>query len=152
LGCIEPEGQLKITGRKKEIFKTSFGKYVSPEMVENRLKESPFIDTLMVVGENQKFAAAIIVPDFNHLRGWCQIKGMNYTTNKQMVETERIVKRFHKEIHKFNRHLGATEQIKAFKLLDTEWTVDSGELTATLKLKRKLINARYKTEIDNLFE
>jgi len=151
LGRMEPEGQLKITGRKKEIFKTSFGKYVSPEMVENNLKESVFIDALMVVGENQKFAAAIVVPDFTHLRAWCGIKGIPYTSNTEMIALERIQKRFQKEIHKFNKHLGATEQIKAFELLDSEWTVDSGELTATLKLKRSLINERYKSNIDRLF-
>jgi long-chain acyl-CoA synthetase len=151
LGRIEPEGQLKITGRKKEIFKTSFGKYVSPEMVENSLKESVFIDALMVTGENQKFAAAIIVPDFNQLRSWCQVKGIPYTSNTEMIALERIQKRFHKEIQKYNKHLGATEQIKAFKLLDSEWTVDSGELTATLKLRRSLINERYKSTIEMLF-
>ncbi len=151
LGRIEPEGQLKITGRKKEIFKTSFGKYVSPEMVENNLKESAFIDALMVVGENQKYAAAIVVPDFNHLRSWCQIKGVPYTTNAEVIALERIQKRYHKEIHKYNKHLGATEQIKSFELLDSEWTVDSGELTATLKLRRTLITERYKTTIDKLF-
>jgi long-chain acyl-CoA synthetase len=151
LGRFEPEGQLKITGRKKEIFKTSFGKYVSPEMVENIMKESEFIDALMVVGENQKFAAAIVVPDFVHLRSWCEIKGIPYTSNKEIIAMERIQKRFHKEIHKYNRHLGATEQIKAFELLHTEWTVDSGELTATLKLRRKLITERYKDKIEKLF-
>jgi long-chain acyl-CoA synthetase len=151
LGQLEPGGHLKITGRKKEIFKTSFGKYVSPEMVENNLKESEFIDALMVVGENQKYAAAIIVPDFNHLRTWCEIKGIPYTSNTEMVAMERIQKRFHKEIHKYNKHLGATEQIKAFELLNSEWTVDSGELTATLKLRRSLINERYKSVIEKLF-
>lgn len=151
LGTIEPEGHLKITGRKKEIFKTSFGKYVSPELVENMLKESPFIDALMVVGENQKYAAAIIAPDFNHLRSWCQIKGIPYTTNTEMIALERILKRFQKEIQKFNKLLGAAEQIKAFELLDTEWTVDSGELTATLKLRRTFLYGKYETTIDKLF-
>jgi long-chain acyl-CoA synthetase len=151
LGEIEPKGHLRITGRKKEIFKTSFGKYVSPELVENMLKESAFIDALMVVGENQKYAAAIIAPDFNHLRSWCQIKGIAYTSNAEMVAMERIQKRFQKEIHKYNKHLGATEQIKAFELLDTEWSVDSGELTATLKLRRTFLNGKYKTTIDKLF-
>jgi len=151
LGQMEPTGQLKITGRKKEIFKTSFGKYVSPEMVENSMKESEFIDALMVVGENQKFAAAIVVPDFVHLRTWCEIKDIPYTSNTEMVAMERIQKRFHKEIHKYNKHLGAAEQIKAFELLSSEWTVDSGEITATLKLRRSLINERYKSAIDKLF-
>jgi len=151
LGQIESEGHLKITGRKKEIFKTSFGKYVSPELVENMLKESAFIDALMVVGENQKYAAAIIAPDFNHLRSWCEIKGIPYTSNTEMVALERIQKRFQKEIHKYNKHLGATEQIKAFELLDSEWTVDSGELTATLKLRRTFLHGKYETVIDKLF-
>ncbi len=151
LGEIEPKGHLKITGRKKEIFKTSFGKYVSPELVENMLKESVFIDALMVVGENQKYAAAIIAPDFNHLRSWCQIKGIAYTSNAEMVALERIKKRFQKEIHKYNKYLGATEQIKAFELLDTEWSVDSGELTATLKLRRTFLHDKYKATIDKLF-
>ncbi len=151
LGEIEPKGHLKITGRKKEIFKTSFGKYVSPELVENMLKESAFIDALMVVGENQKYAAAIIAPDFNHLRSWCQIKGIAYTSNAEMVALERIKKRFQKEIHKYNKYLGATEQIKAFELLDTEWSVDSGELTATLKLRRTFLHDKYKATIDKLF-
>lgn len=151
LGRIEPLGHLKITGRKKEIFKTSFGKYVSPEMIENMLKESAFIDALMVVGENQKYAAAIVVPDFAHLRSWCQIKGIPYTTNTEMIALERIQKRFHKEIHRFNRHLGATEQLKAFELLDSEWTVDSGELTATLKLRRRFILEKYESQISRLF-
>ncbi len=151
LGKIEPEGHLKITGRKKEIFKTSFGKYVSPELVENRLKESPFIDALMVVGENQKYAAAIIAPDFNHLRSWCQIKGIPYTTNTEIIALERIQKRYQKEVHKYNKFLGATEQIKAFELLDSEWTVDSGELTATLKLRRTFLNGKYNTTIEKLF-
>jgi len=151
LGTILPEGHLKITGRKKEIFKTSFGKYVSPELVENMLKESPFIDALMVVGENQKYAAAIIAPDFNHLRSWCAIKGIPYSSNAEMIALERIQKRFQKEIHKYNKQLGATEQIKAFELLDTEWTVDSGELTATLKLRRTYLNGKYKATIEKLF-
>jgi long-chain acyl-CoA synthetase len=120
-------------------------------MVENKLKESPFIDALMVVGENQKYAAAIIAPDFSHLRSWCEIKGIPFTTNTEMIAIERIQKRFHKEIHKFNKLLGATEQIKAFELLDSDWTVDSGELTATLKLRRKFINEKYALVIDKLF-
>ncbi len=116
------------------------------------LKESPFIDALMVVGENQKYAAAIVVPDFNHLRGWCEIKGVPYTTNTEIIALERIQKRYQKEIHKFNRLLGAAEQIKAHTLLDTEWTVDSGELTATLKLRRTFIHNRYMQVIEKLFK
>ena len=151
LGRFEKHDHLKITGRKKEIFKTSFGKYISPEMIENKFKESPFIDAIIVVGENQKYAAAIIVPDFNHLRSWCAIKEVPYTTDAEMVQLERIQKRFQKEVHKFNRHLGSTEQIKSFELSGNEWTTDSGELTASLKLRRPFIMEKYESVIDKLF-
>jgi len=151
LGRIEPEGQLKITGRKKEIFKTSFGKYISPELIENKFKESHFIDTLMVVGENQKYAAAIIVPDFTFLRTWCARKEIPYTSDAEMVKLERIQKRFAREVQKFNKFFGATEQIKAFEVLDAEWTVDTGELTASLKLRRLYILEKYKGKVEKLF-
>lgn len=151
LGRIEPEGHLKITGRKKEIFKTSFGKYISPELIENKFKESHFIDTIMVVGENQKYAAAIIVPDFAFLKSWCARKEVPYTTDGEMVNVERVRKRFEKEVSKFNKGFGATEQIKAFELLDSEWTTDSGELTASLKLRRPFIQDKYKQRIEKLF-
>lgn len=150
-GHIEPEGHLKITGRKKEIFKTSFGKYISPELIENKFKESHFIDTMMVVGENQKFAAALIVPDFVFLKTWCARKEVPYTTDAEMVNNERIRKRFAKEVSKFNKLFGATEQIKSFELMENEWTVDSGELTASLKLRRPFINEKYRAKIEKLF-
>ncbi|MBK7030735.1 MAG: long-chain fatty acid--CoA ligase [Bacteroidales bacterium] len=151
LGRIEPEGQLKITGRKKEIFKTSFGKYISPELIENKFKESHFIDALIVVGENQKYAAALIVPDFAFLKSWCARKEIPYTTDTEMVQNERIQNRVGKEISKFNKFFGATEQIKAFDILDKEWTVETGELTASLKLRRLFIQEKYGTRIDRLF-
>ncbi len=99
LGKIEPEGHLKITGRKKAMFKTAMGKYVSPEHIENKLVESPFVDAALVVGENQKFAAALIVPDFEHLRSWCKIKELNYTSNEEMVLNPEVKKRFQKEVN-----------------------------------------------------
>ncbi|HEX7410637.1 MAG TPA: long-chain fatty acid--CoA ligase [Bacteroidales bacterium] len=152
LGKLEPQGQLRITGRKKEIFKTSFGKYISPEHIENKFKESAFIDAMMVIGENQKYAAALIVPDFQHLRGWCGVKEIPYTTDAEMIALPRINKRFHKEVHKYNKAFGATEQIKAFELMGTEWTVDTGELTPSLKLKRKVISEKYKSVISKIFD
>lgn len=152
MGRFEKGDKLKITGRKKEIFKTSLGKYISPELLENKFKESPFIDTLMVIGENQKFAAALVVPDFQHLRSWCAIKEIPYTTDAEMVAIPRIKKRFQKELDKFNKHFGATEQVKRFELIDHEWTVDSGELTASLKLRRKFIAGRYEAIINRIFD
>ncbi len=109
IGQFEPEGQLRITGRKKEIFKTSLGKYIAPELLENKIKESPFIDNIMVVGENQKFAAALVVPDFNHLRSWCRIKEIEYTTDEEMVALPRIKQRLLKVIDKYNTEFGSTE-------------------------------------------
>jgi len=152
IGHVEEEGQLRITGRKKEIFKTSFGKYISPEHIENKFKESAFIDVIMVIGENQKYAAALIVPDFAHLKAWCQIKEIPYTTDAEMVNLPRIQKRFHKEVHKHNKAFGATEQVKAFELIGTEWTVDTGELTPSLKLKRMVICEKYKSVISKIFD
>ncbi|MBL7905829.1 MAG: long-chain fatty acid--CoA ligase [Bacteroidales bacterium] len=151
IGKIEPRGHLRITGRKKEIFKTSLGKYISPELIENKFKESSFIDTLMVIGENQKFAAALVVPDFPHLKSWCAIKGIEYTTDSEMIALPRIKKRFQKEIEKYNTFFGATEHIKRIELIDHEWTVDTGELTASLKLRRRFINEKYENEIKNIF-
>jgi long-chain acyl-CoA synthetase len=151
LGHLEPKGHLKITGRKKELFKTSFGKYVSPEPIEDKLKESLFIDQLIVVGENQKFAGALIVPDFTFLKAWCDVKEIPYTTNTEMINLPRIRKRFKKEIDHFNASFGDTEKIKSWDLLDTEWSFETGEITPTLKLKRNFICKKYADLISKLF-
>ncbi|MBW6490434.1 MAG: long-chain fatty acid--CoA ligase [Lentimicrobium sp.] len=151
IGQFTPVGHLKITGRKKEIFKTSLGKYISPEQLENKFKESPFIDALMIIGENQKFAAALVVPDFNHLKNWCAIKEVTYTTDKEMVELPRIKKRYQVEIDKYNKFFGATEQVKRIELLGQEWTVDTGELTASMKLRRNFIMTKYSDLVNKIF-
>jgi long-chain acyl-CoA synthetase len=151
LGQIEPEGHLKITGRKKELFKTSFGKYINPQPIEDKFKESLFIDQLIVAGENQKFAGALIVPDFTFLKAWCEVKEIPYTSNTEMINLPRIRKRFKKEIDNYNSFFGDTEKIKSWDLLDTEWTFDTGEITPTLKLKRKFISQKYADLIAKLF-
>ncbi|MBK9358679.1 MAG: long-chain fatty acid--CoA ligase [Bacteroidales bacterium] len=151
IGMFEKEGQLRITGRKKEIFKTSLGKYIAPELLENKIKESPFIDNIMVVGENQKFAAALVVPDFNHLRSWCKIKEIEYTTDAGMVADQRIRARLMKVIDFYNKEFGATEQIKKVEFMNSEWSTSSGELTPTLKLRRSVINEKYRQQIEKLF-
>lgn len=151
IGHFEKQGQLRITGRKKEIFKTSLGKYIAPELLENRIKESPFIDNLMVVGENQKFAAALVVPDFNHLRSWCRIKEIEYTSDAEMVADPRIKTRLMKVIDSYNKHFGSTEQIRKVEFMTSEWSTASGELTPTLKLKRAVIADRYRPQIEKLF-
>ena len=152
VGYIEESGHLRITGRIKEIFKTSMGKYISPALIENRFKESPFIDGVMVIGENQKFAAALIVPNFEHLRSYCKIKGIKYTSDTEIISQKEIVQRFKKEIDFYNSFFGDTEKIKKFELTDHEWTVASGELTANLKLKRSFISQKYSLQIDKIYE
>ncbi len=151
VGLIDEDGMLKITGRVKEIFKTSMGKYISPVLLENKIKESPFFDQIIVLGENQKFAAAVIVPDFEHLKSWCTIKGINYTTNLEMIASKVVKDRFKKEIDCFNKQFGDTDKIKKFELIDHEWTIDSGEITANLKIKRRHIQKKYTEQIDRLF-
>ncbi len=151
IGRIEPEGQLKITGRKKSMFKTAMGKYISPELIENKFKESSFVDSIVVLGENQKFAAALIVPDFDYLKSWCAVKDIKYTSNKEMIELPRIKKRIQKEIDNYNKSFGKTEQIMKFELMDALWSIETGELTANMKLKRDFIFKKYKTQVDKLF-
>ena len=151
IGRIEDDGHLRITGRKKEIFKTSFGKYISPQLLENRFKESPFIESLVVLGENQQYAAALIVPEFDHLKSWCRIKEIPYSSNEEMVQNPIIKKRIQKEVTKFNQIFGKTEQIMRIEVLDTPWSVDTGELTANMKLKRNFIVDKYSEQVNKLF-
>lgn len=152
IGEFEPEGQLRITGRKKEMFKTAFGKYVVPTIIENKFAEESIIDAIMVVGENQPYAAALIVPEFNDLRNWCNNKGITYTTNEEMIQHQEVLKQFKKVVDRCNKNFGDTEQVKRYKLIGYSWSVDSGELTPTLKLRRKFIMKKHKELIDSLFK
>lgn len=150
-GIIDKDGMLKITGRLKEIFKTSMGKYISPALIENKFKESPFIDQIMVVGENQKFAAALIVPDFEYLKQWSKIHDINFESNKQIIKEIKFRERLKKEIAQYNKHFGNYEKIKKFELIDHEWSIETGEITANLKLKRRYIHNKYRDTINSLF-
>ena len=152
IGVITEKGHLKITGRKKEIFKTSMGKYISPQLIENKFKESPFIDQIAVIGENQKFAAALVVPEFIHLRSWCETNNIEYISNKEIVKIPEVKKRIHQEVEKYNNDFGDTEKIKKFELIDHEWSVETGELTASLKMRRKFICEKYENKINKIFD
>lgn len=151
-GAFEPEGQLRITGRTKTMFKTSMGKFVNPEVIEEKFKESPFVLDMMVVGENQKFAAALIVPDFLFLKEWQERHKIHCETRDEMVADSKTLARYKKVIDKYNKTLGSTEQIKKFKVLNDEWTTANGCLTPTLKVKRTVISERCKKNIDELFK
>ncbi|MFN8254427.1 MAG: long-chain fatty acid--CoA ligase [Bacteroidales bacterium] len=151
IGEIAEGKFLKITDRKKEIFKLSTGKYVAPQPIENLLKESLFIDQVMVVGENQKFTGALISPDFEFLHKWCFNKKIHFRENRDLIEMPEVIARYQLEIDKFNEKLGKTEQIKVFALVCEEWTVQTGELSPTLKLHRKFIEKKFIHRIKQIF-
>ncbi len=151
IGRFEDGKYLKITDRKKEMFKTSGGKYVAPQVLENKFKESPFIEQVMVVGEGQKFPGAIVVPAFAFLKDYCEKNGIPYLSNAEAVADERVRKIFEAEIAKYNVNFGNWEQVKKIELAPAEWTIDTGEMTPTLKLKRKIIAEKYKALIDKIY-
>jgi len=151
-GKFTPEGQLIITGRLKSIFKTSFGKYVNPQAIESKFTESPFIENMIVLGENKKFAAALLSPDFVYLKSWCGIHKIKYTTNAEMIENEHVVKRFQEEVKHYNHFFGDFEQIKRYQLVPDEWTAADGFLSPTLKIKRNVIEEHYADKIEKLFQ
>jgi long-chain acyl-CoA synthetase len=151
-GKFTPEGQLIITGRLKSIFKTSFGKYVNPQAIESKFTESPFIDNMIVLGENKKFAAALISPDFVYLKSWCSIRNIPYTSNAEIIKDKEVLKRFDEEIKKYNTHFGDYEKIKRWQLVPEEWTQPGGFLSPTLKIKRNVIEGHYAERIEKLFE
>ncbi|HEY8386999.1 MAG TPA: long-chain fatty acid--CoA ligase [Parasegetibacter sp.] len=151
IGTMVDNKFLKITDRKKEIFKTSGGKYVAPQPIENKMKESHIIEQIMVVGAGQKFAAALIVPAFKVLMEWCEKQGIPYPGNKEIIKDERVIGMVRSAIDRYNKHFNQVEQVKKFQLLPHEWTIDGGELTPTLKLKRKVILEKYADVIDKIY-
>ncbi|HRG88350.1 MAG TPA: long-chain fatty acid--CoA ligase [Chitinophagales bacterium] len=152
---VEANGHkfLKITDRKKELFKTAGGKYVAPQVIEEKMKESRYIEQMMVVGgDDKKFISALIVPSFLNLHDWAKENGVQVSSNEHIVTNEKIKALINAEIDKYNRDFGKWEQIKKFHLLSAEWTVEAGELTPTMKLKRKVIYERYANHVDNLYK
>ena len=143
---------LKITDRKKEIFKTSGGKYIAPQVIENKLKESFFIEQVMVIGENQKHPAALIVPSFEFLKKWCVDSGIETQSNAEIIKDEIVIHKIHEEVQKINQDFGHWEQIKKFELLDREFTIEDGVLTPTLKLKRKNILSNNQGLFNKIYE
>lgn len=143
---------LTVTDRIKEIFKLSNGKFVAPQPIENKLKESPFIDQAMVIGEHQKFASALVLPDFKYLKEWCATQQIAIGQDPaDMIALPRVKQVIGEEINKLNKSLSEPERIMRFRILADEWTPASGELSATLKLKRKVIEAKYQEIIDGIY-
>jgi len=144
IGLIDEDGLMHITDRKKEMFKLSSGKYVAPQVVENKMKESQFIDQLLILGANKKFTSAVIVPDFEYLHNWCFLHEVNFHDNNELISLPVVISRMQVEIDRLNKELGHVEKIKAFKLVKDEWTTDNGLLTPTQKIKRKKVIEKYK--------
>lgn len=151
IGVIEDNKFLKITDRKKEMFKTSGGKYVAPQVIENILKESLFIDQIMIVGENRKFVSALISPNFEFLHDYCALKGIKFNDNQSLIEKQVIIDRYGREVDKYNERLGHVEKIKKFALVPDQWIPQTKELSPTLKLKRRFLKEKYKNLIEKIY-
>src|SRR5690554_6205580 len=152
IGEIDSQGFLKITDRKKEMFKTSGGKYVAPQTIENTLKQSRFIEQVMVIGEGEKMPAALIQPSFEFVKDWAKIKGIDVgKTNADIASNPLVIQRIGEEIDRLNKNFGNWEQIKKFELTLDVWSVDSGHLTPTMKLKRKVILSKYQDLYNKIY-
>ncbi|WDF53886.1 AMP-dependent synthetase/ligase [Mucilaginibacter sp. KACC 22063] len=151
IGELDSNGFLKITDRKKEIFKTSGGKYVAPVPIENRMKESPLIEQMMVIGAERKFTSALIVPSYPNLKLWCDQNKLKYLSHKQIIDEPQVQALFQSIVEGFNKEFNHVEQVKKITLMPDEWTIDGGELTPTGKMKRRIIMDKYKNEIERMY-
>jgi long-chain acyl-CoA synthetase len=151
VGMLDQDGFLKITDRKKEIFKTSAGKYIAPQVIENRLKESFLIEQAMIVGENEKFISALISPNFSFLHDWSSKQKLHYRDNYELVRIPEVQALYSEEIASVNKKLSQIEQIKRFRLVCEEWSSASGELSPTLKLRRKFIYQKYNHILEEIY-
>ncbi len=152
IGVYEDGKFLKITDRKKELFKTSGGKYVAPQAIENKLKESPYIEQLMVLGSDQKFVSALIVPSFANIKIWMKENNIPFQHNSDIINNPKVVAFYRDLIDSFNKFFNQVEQIKKFKLLPDEWSVDTGEMTPKLSMRRKVIQEKYQTLVDEMYQ
>jgi len=151
IGILDEGKYLKITDRKKEMFKLSGGKYIAPQMIENKMKASFFIEQVMVIGASEKFASALISPNFAYLHDWCSQRKIHFQDNEDLIHKTEVLAQLQKEVAAINKTLGEHEEIKRFRLVNDEWTPQSGELSPTLKLKRNYVAAKYKTIIDEIY-
>ena len=151
VGELDSEGYLRITDRKKELFKTSGGKYVAPQPVEQRIKGSRFVNQVVLVGNGRKFPAALIVPDWEALRSYAQLKGLDCKTPAEFCRHPRVIDLLQRQVDSVTEDLSRFERVKRVALLEKELTVEGGELTPTLKVKRRVIDEKYKAVIDRLY-
>ncbi len=152
IGRIVKKRFLQITDRRKDIFKTTHGKYIAPQRLENRLKSSPYISQCMVIGANRPFVAALVVPDFEALEEWSSENGVHWTAPLYMVHNPRIIQKMNEEVARINENADPLEKIRKIYLTEAEWSSDTGELTPTLKNKRAVIEKKYAREIGGMYE
>jgi long-chain acyl-CoA synthetase len=151
IGTIVDNKYLKITDRKKEMFKTSGGKYVAPLPIENKLKESPMIEQVMVVGADKKYVGALIVPSFPNLKDWAKQQGIEDRSNEGLIKNPKVRELYKELIESFNKYFNQVEQVKRFELLPVEWTIEGGEMTPKLSLKRKVVMEKNAAAIDRIY-
>ena len=151
IGVLEDGKYLKITDRKKELFKTSGGKYVAPQPIENKMKESPFIEQIMLVGDNRRFVSALIVPSFAKLQDWAKQHGIQYVSNAEIIKNTMVLTMLQNTIDEYNKLFNQVEQIKKFALMPREWNIDNGEMTPKLSLRRKVVLANFEKEIEAMY-
>jgi len=151
IGVIDSDGFLKITDRKKEMFKTSGGKYIAPQVLENQMKQSLFIDQIMVVGSGKKMPAALIQPNIEYSLNWLKEKGVICDNLEAACKESILIEAIEKEVHQHNQNFGSWEQIKKIKLTPEEWSIDAGHLTPTMKLKRKVVSEKYILLIEEIY-
>jgi long-chain acyl-CoA synthetase len=151
IGTLVEKRFLKITDRKKELFKTSGGKYVAPLPIENKLKESLYIEQIIVVGAERKFVGALIVPSFPNLKEWCRANGIADTTHEELIRNPKVLEMYRDLVESFNKYFNHVEQVKRFELLANEWSVDTGEMTPKLSLKRKVVMEKYRDSIERIY-
>ena len=152
IGVIDADGFLKITDRKKEMFKTSGGKYIAPQVIENAMKQSIFIDQIMVVGEGQKFPAALIQPNFETVEAWAAKQGISLTKNEVWSENKKVHEKIFDEVNQINERFGQWEKVKEIRITDDVWSVEEGHLTPTMKLKRKSVKEKYQTLFNSIYD
>lgn len=152
IGVIDTDGFLKITDRKKEMFKTSGGKYIAPQVIENAMKQSIFIEQIMVVGEGQKFPAALIQPNFEAVIAWAEKQGITLTEQSEWVVNEKVHAKLLEEVSKINKRFGQWEKIKDIRITSDAWSVEDGHLTPTMKLKRKSVKGKYQNLIESIYD
>jgi long-chain acyl-CoA synthetase len=151
IGFLDEGKYLKITDRKKEIFKLSGGKYIAPQMIENKLKTSELIEQVMVIGANEKFASALISPNFPLIHDWCSDHKIHFEDNAELIQIPEVVEQIQREVNAINKTLGSHEQISRIRLVNDEWTPATGELSPTLKLRRSVVAEKYKDLIDDIY-